>query len=111
MKKILFFINLLIITAIITVSCKKNSESPPCDGKGTICISNKRDSLIVIFIEQTHTTLNINHDEMQCQSFLGGATYTLKFSGPAYTADLKDTTFLVQNCDNKLINIRPPTKK
>jgi hypothetical protein len=48
---------------------------------------------------------------MQCQSLLGGSTYTLKFSGPAYTGDLKDTTLLIQNCDNKLITIRPPTKK
>jgi hypothetical protein len=112
MKKNLLFINLLIIIAVIIVSsCKKSSESQPCDGNGTICISNKRDTLIIINIQQTHTTLNLNHDEMQCQSLLGGSTYTLKFSGPAYTGDLKDTTLLIQNCDNKLITIRPPTKK
>jgi hypothetical protein len=111
MKKILFFVNLLIIIVFIIISCKKSTEAPPCDGKGTICFLNKRDSLIVINIQETHTTVNISHDQEVCQSLLGGATYTLKFSGPAYTADLKDTTFLVQNCDNKLITIRPPTKK
>jgi len=111
MKKTLFFVNLLIIIAFIIVSCKKSTEAPPCDGKGTICFINKRDSLIVIYIEQTHTTLNVKHDEMICQSLLGAATYTLKYSGPAYTGDLIDTTFLVQNCDNKLVTIRPPARK
>lgn len=111
MKKILFFVNLLIIIAIIIISCKKSTDSPACDGKGTIYFQNKRDSLIVINIQETHTTINIKHDEIVSQSLLGGATYTLKFSGPAYTADLKDTTFLVQDCDNKLITVRPPTKK
>ena len=112
MKKTLKILSTLIIcTVFISTSCKKNQESQPCDGKGTICFTNKRDTLIVINIVETHTTVTLNHDEMQCQSLIGGSTYTLKFSGPAYTGDLKDTNLLVQNCDNKLITIRPPTKK
>jgi hypothetical protein len=109
--------NFLIISALLAgvifvmISCSKNSSSPACDGKGTFCFSNKRDTLLRINIVQLHITLELKHDEMQCQSMAGGATYTIKYSGPAYTGDLKDTTILVQNCDNKTITIYPPPKK
>ncbi len=108
--------NLLILTALIlgtvliSTSCKKASTSQPCDGLGTVCFENKRDSLLTINIVQLHATINLQHDEMQCKTFAGGSTYTIKYSGPAYTGNLKDTTLLVQNCDNKLIVINPPKK-
>ena len=111
MKKILIVLNLLIITSAIIISCKKNTEPAACGGTGSLCISNKRDSLLIVNIVQIHTTVNISHDQMICENLNGGNTYTLKFSGPAYTSDLKDTTFLVQNCDKKLMTILPPTKK
>ncbi|MCX6286770.1 MAG: hypothetical protein NTY96_06625 [Bacteroidetes bacterium] len=109
-KNLLILTALILCTVFISTSCKKNSSSQPCDGKGTVCFENKRDSLLIINIVQSHSTINLQHDEMQCQIFSGGTTYTIKYSGPAYTGNLKDTTMLVQNCDNKLIIINPPKK-
>ncbi len=109
-KNFLILITLICCTVFVSSSCKKNSTSQPCDGAGTICFENKRDSLLVISIVQIHATINLLHDQMQCKSLTGGATYTVKYSGPAYTGNLKDTTFLIQNCDNKLIIIYPPKK-
>ncbi|MCX6283160.1 MAG: hypothetical protein NTW31_02830 [Bacteroidetes bacterium] len=111
MKKSLLILTTLILgTVFISTSCKKASTSQPCDGIGTVCFENKRDSLLTINIVQLHATINLQHDEMQCKNFSGGSTYTIKYSGPAYTGNLKDTTMLVQNCDNKLIIINPPKK-
>ena len=109
--------NLLILTALIfctvfgSISCKKNSSSQPCDGVGTLWFENKRDSLLIISIVQIHATISLQHDETQSLALSGGTTYMVKYSGPAYTANLKDTTILVQNCDNKLITIKPAVKK
>lgn len=109
--------NVLVITALffcalfVSSSCTKNTSTPACDGNGTICFENKRDTLLVINIVQLHLTMQLQHDQMQCQSLSGGVTYTIKYSGPAYTGNLKDTTILIQNCDNKLVIITPPPKK
>ncbi len=112
MKKNLLILAALIFSSVfVSTSCKKSSSSLPCDGVGTICFENKRDSLLVITIVQSHVTLNLQHDNIMCQGFSGGTTYTIKYSGPAYTSNLKDTTILVQNCDNKIIIIQPPVKK
>ncbi|MEI8006975.1 MAG: hypothetical protein WCI48_12275 [Bacteroidota bacterium] len=110
-KNLLILAALLFCTVFASTSCKKNTTSTPCDGIGSVCFENKRDSLLVITIVQLHTTINLKHDEIQCQNFSGGSTYTVKYSGPAYTGNLKDTTMLVQNCDNKLVIIYPPVKK
>ena len=110
-KNLLILATLLLCTVFVSISCKKNSTTPPCDGNGSVCFENKRDSLLIITIVQLHSTLSLKHDEIQCQTFSGGSTYTVKFSGPAYTGNLKDTTMLVQNCDNKLVIIYPPAKK
>ncbi|MCX6281324.1 MAG: hypothetical protein NTU51_05125 [Bacteroidetes bacterium] len=109
-KNLLILIALILGTVFVSSSCKKSTSSQPCDGKGTVCFENKRDSLLIINIVQLHATINLQHDEMQCETFAGGTTYTIKYSGPAYTGNLKDTTMLVQNCDNKLIIISPPKK-
>lgn len=111
MKKNLLILSALsLCAALVSTSCKKSSTSQPCDGIGTICFENKRDTTLIINIVQIHNTLNLQHDQIQCQNLAGGATYTIKYSGPAYTGNLKDTTILVQNCDNKLIIIIPPKK-
>lgn len=110
-KNLLILAALLLCTVFVSTSCKKNSTSTPCNGYGSVCFENKRDTLLVVTIVQLHATINLKHDEIQCQSFAGGSTYTVKYSGPAYTGDLKDTTMLVQNCDNKLVKIMPPVKK
>jgi len=110
-KNLLILATLLLCTVFVSISCKKNSTTPPCDGNGSVCFENKRDSLLIINIVQLHSTLSLKHDEILCQTFSGGSTYTVKFSGPAYTGNLKDTTMLVQNCDNKLVIIYPPAKK
>lgn len=109
-KNLLILTALILCSVIVSTSCKKATTEQACDGKGTICFENKRDTLLVINIVQLHTTINLQHDEMQCQVFSGGTTYTIKYSGPAYTGNLKDTTMLVQNCDNKLVIITPPKK-
>jgi len=110
-KNILILSVLLFSLSLLSSSCGKNSTSTPCDGKGLISFENKRDSVLVITVVQIHSTITLNHDQMVSQNLSGGTTYTFRFSGPAYTANLKDTTLLVQNCDNKLITIYPPTKK
>ncbi|MEI6888654.1 MAG: hypothetical protein ACOYM0_11460 [Bacteroidales bacterium] len=109
-KNLLFLFTLVFCTVFLSSSCKKNSTSAPCNGVGTICFENKRDSLLIITITQIHTTIPLLHDQMQCQNLAGGATYTVKFSGPAYTGNLRDTTMLIQNCDNKLYIILPAKK-
>jgi len=109
-KNLLILTTLLLCSVLASTSCKKNTISPPCDGNGTYCFENKRDSLLIISIVQLHTTLRLAHDQMLCQNFYGGNTYTIKYSGPAYTSNLKDTIILVQNCDNKLIIITPAKK-
>ncbi|MEI6885629.1 MAG: hypothetical protein WCO02_14150 [Bacteroidota bacterium] len=109
-KNLLILPALILCTMLIAISCKKSSTSLPCDGYGTICFENKRDTLLVISVVQIHNTVNLQHDEIQCLTLYGGTTYTIKYSGPAYTGNLKDTTILVQNCDNKLIIISPPKK-
>jgi hypothetical protein len=112
MKKSLLILSVLVLgTMIVSSSCKKSTPTQSCDGKGTFCFVNKRDSLLIINIVQVHATMDLKHDEMQCQDLSGGVTYTVKYSGPAYTGDLKDTTILVQNCDYKTIVIMPPTTK
>jgi len=111
MKKTLLILTVLIIGTIVSTSCKKSNPTQPCDGKGSFCFLNKRDTLLIVNIVQSHTTINLQHDEMQCAEMSGGSTYTVKYSGPAYTGNLKDTTILVQNCDNKTIVISPPPLK
>jgi len=111
MKKNLLLLSALILcTVLVSTSCKKSSTSQPCDGIGTICFENKRDTLLIINVVQIHNTINLQHDQIQCLNLYGGTTYTIKYSGPAYTGNLKDTTILVQNCDNKLVIIYPPKK-
>jgi len=110
-KNLLILATLVLCTVFVLPSCKKATTSQPCDGIGVVSFMNKRDSLLVITIVQLHATLNLKHDEIQSQNFTGGSTYTVKYSGPAYTANLIDTTMLVQNCDNKLVKIMPPAKK
>ena len=110
-KNLLFLAALILCTVFVSPSCKKNSSPTPCNGVGTIWFENKRDSLLIINIVQSHITINLLHDETQNQAFSGGIIYTIRYSGPAYTGNLKDTNILVQNCDNNLVIIKPPAKK
>jgi hypothetical protein len=101
MKKFFALSALLIVTfLVIMVSCTKEETVEPCNGKGTINIENKLNSLITVKIVQTHTTMSIEKDYTLPFTLAGNQPYTINIDGPQYH---KDTTIMVLSCDNKLL--------
>jgi len=101
MKKLFTLSALLVVTFLIfSVACTKEKTVEPCNGKGTLNVENKLDSLITVKIVQTLLTESIPKDYTLPFILAGDQPYTLNIDGPQYH---KDTTIMLLSCDNKLL--------
>ncbi|MCX6280140.1 MAG: hypothetical protein NT004_18920 [Bacteroidetes bacterium] len=101
MKKFFTLSALCIVTLFIfAVACTKEKTIEPCNGKGTLNVENKLDSLITVKIVQTLLTKSIPKDYTLAFELTGNQPYTLNIDGPQYH---KDTTIMILSCDNKLL--------
>ena len=104
MKKILIILPFFLISAFfIFLGCKTKSSVQPCDNKGNICIENKLDTVLTVFIAQLHQTLTIQKDYMQCVDLNGDNAYTITISSLNYHLD---TTLFISICDRKLLIVK-----
>lgn len=97
------FTGLIVIIMILSTGCKTKKSTPPCDNKGKVCISNKLDSTLTVDIQQIHYQFQIQKNYMECIELEGDQPYKFTFTGPYH--DIRDTTFMVVGCDNKLITV------
>lgn len=101
MKKLSGFSVLLVIFSLfLLASCGKEDPVIPCDGKGTLNISNKLDSLVTITVVESRLTKEIPKDYTLPLYLAGDQPYTINIDGPQYH---KDTTIMLLSCDNKLL--------
>lgn len=101
MKKLLLLSSIFMATFIVLlISCAKEVPVEPCDGKGTLNVENKLDSLISVKIVQTNTTVEVPKDYTHPFVLIGNQPYTLNIDGPQYH---KDTTIMLLSCDNKIM--------
>lgn len=104
MKKYTLILSLIFLGALLaTLSCSKNTEQTPCDGKGTLNIENKLDSAVTINIVEAKTTVTLPKDYTMPFSLTGNNPYTVKVFG---STPIPDTTFMILPCDNKLYIIK-----
>jgi hypothetical protein len=104
MKNYLPFLFLLALgTFILTTGCKKKKEVTPCDSKGTLCIENKLDSTITVFLKSTHDQFQIAKDYMHCSELTGDQSYSINISA---TGIDRDTTITILSCDKKLLIVQ-----
>jgi hypothetical protein len=86
---------------LLAGACKsKDKDVLPCNNKGSICFTNKTDSTVRIFIKEVPDQFNLDKDNIRCVSLDANAKYSVNISGKDYN---KDTSFMVQVCDNKEI--------
>jgi hypothetical protein len=90
---------LLVVSTILISSCAKEKVEIPCNGKGTLNVENKLDSVIFVKVVQTHDTKPIEKDYTRPFSLTGDQPYTFTIDGPNYHID---TTIFINSCDNKL---------
>jgi hypothetical protein len=96
---------LLLATALAFSSgCTTKESTPPCDNKGKVCIENKLDSTLTVYISETHNQFDIQKNYMECLELEGNQPYKFTFTGPNH--DIRDTTFMVIPCDNMLLTIQ-----
>ena len=100
----LIFSGVVFISLVFSIGCKTKKNTTPCDNKGKICIENKLDSTVTVDIRQIHYQFEIQKNYMQCIELEGDQPYEFTFTGPNH--DIRDTTFLVMGCDNKLITLQ-----
>jgi hypothetical protein len=101
-----FLASFLVITtllAIVISGCSNDTTTPPCDGKGTVCIENKLDTVMTVTVQETHTSFVIHKDYIQCVSLAADQPYTFVVTSLNYNTD---TRFMVGSCDNKLLIIK-----
>ena len=88
---------------LFMISCNsKDTPASPCNNTGTICFTNKTDSIVVVNIKEAPAHFSLAPDFLQCIAVKGNVLYTINMSGKNY---YKDTTFVLQVCDKKTINI------
>jgi hypothetical protein len=105
MKKILIILPFFLLCAFfIFFGCKSKSSVQPCDNKGTICIENKLDTVLTVYITELHQTLSISKDFTKCVDLSGDQAYTFSLSS-SLNYHL-DTAIFISICDKKLILIR-----
>lgn len=105
MKKpfpILLIVCILFSVAFLT--CSKKSDDQPCDNKGILCIENKMDTTVTVFITPIRLQYDLLLDYIKCTQLEGNQPYTITISKPDYTWD---TTLIVLPCDNKLLVVKP----
>jgi hypothetical protein len=104
MKKILIILTFFSLSAIfILLGCKTKTTVQPCDNKGNICIENKLDTVMTVFITELHQTLTIQKDYMECVDLSGDAAYNITISSLNYHLD---TTVYISICDKELLVIK-----
>ncbi len=102
-KNVLLFIVFVLGVFTIILSCSKQEEQVPCDGKGTLNIENKLDSAITVNIVEAKLTVTLQKDYTRPFTLTGNNPYTIKIYGPA---EIPDTTFMILPCDNKLYIVK-----
>ena len=104
MKKYILFLTISLMGGffILVSGCKKSTTEEPCDGKGSVCITNKLDTLLTVSIESVHQTFVLHKDYMECIDLIGNQPYTITITSLEYN---KDTTFMLLPCDRKSIII------
>ena len=104
MKKILIILSFFLLGSFfLFLGCKTKSSAQPCDNKGNICIENKLDTVMTVFIAELHQTLTIHKDYMDCVDLNGDAAYSFTISSLNYHLD---TTIFVSICDRKLLIVK-----
>lgn len=101
--RVILFVNILFFLFIFA-GCSSKDDNPPCENKGTICIENKLDSTLTVNIQQIHYQFQIRKNYIECVELDGNQPYKFSYSAPGY---VKDTTFMVIACDNKMFIIQP----
>ena len=102
MKKYVIALSLLLVASTIIISgCAKKAVEEPCNGKGTLNVENKLDSVVSVKVVQTHNTVAIEKDYTKPFSLTGNQPYTFTIDGPDYHID---TTLYIATCDNKLLS-------
>lgn len=96
---------LLLISLALLTACGKDDPVVPCDGKATLNIANKLDSLVTVTVVQTKVTKDIPKDYTIPFSLAGDQPYTITIDGPQYHID---TTIMLLSCDNKLVIVSKP---
>ena len=105
MKKYFLFASGFILFIFMTfLSCKSKTTEAPCNNTGSLCVENKMDSSIVVSIVQKHQQITLQKDYMECFDLEANLPYTISISGSGYTKP--DTTFMILQCDNKLLVIK-----
>jgi len=94
------FISVLIFFSFFFLlnSCTEENPSLPCDNNGTICFTNKTDSAVEISIKEAPDQFTLLKDYIKCVQLEGKNTYTITVIGRKFS---KDTTILIQVCDEK----------
>ncbi len=104
MKKIFIILTFFLLSGFfIFLGCKTKSSVQPCDNKGNICIENKLDTVLTVFITELHQTLTIHKDYMQCVDLNGDQAYTISISSLNYHLD---TTVFISICDRKSLIVK-----
>ncbi len=100
------FVILSVICILFSLSflnCSKKKDTPPCDNKGILCIENKMDTTITVFILPIRQQFDLPLDYIKCTELEGNNPYTINVSKPDFSWD---TTLIVLPCDNKLLVIK-----
>jgi hypothetical protein len=104
MKNILVILTFFLFGGFfLFFGCQSKSSPQPCDNKGNLCIENKLDTVLTVFITELHQTLTISKDYMKCVDLGGDQAYTLTLTSLNYHLD---TTVYVSICDKKLLIIK-----
>ena len=104
-RSVPFLLLFCIIVSLAFVTCSKSKDDQPCDNKGILCIENKMDTTVTIFITPVRIQYDLQLDYIKCTELEGNQPYTITVSKPDYTWD---TTLIVLPCDNKLLVVKLP---
>ncbi len=94
---------LLLITSLAFVQCSKKTDQQPCNNKGVLCVENKMDTTVSVFIMPVRLQYNLQVDYINCTELEGNQPYTITVSKPDYSWD---TTMIILPCDNKLLVVK-----
>ena len=98
MKILRLLIPALFLAALFVTAGCKQEDTIPCNGKGTICFTNKLDSTVVIDCLQLNLQFGVLRDHMECLEVTGDIAYNFKLTCNEF---YKDTTIVISTCDDK----------
>jgi hypothetical protein len=102
-RSVAIFFVLCVVFSLAFVNCSKKKDEQPCDNKGMLCLENKMDTTVTIFITPVRIQFDLQLDYIKCTELGGNQPYTITVSKPDFSWD---TTLIVLPCDNKLMVIK-----